>query len=89
MVSVAATRAQRLVAAVISTRAILIENASAYVSSISTPLILIKIPLLFVIISLQSIKEIIGLYFQSFRHCHFLYFPDSSDTIEILFALYQ
>ncbi len=42
--SVAATRAQRLVTAVISTLAILIENASAYVSSISTPLISIKIP---------------------------------------------
>jgi hypothetical protein len=42
--SVAATIAQRLVTPVMSTRAILIENASAYVSSISTPLISIKIP---------------------------------------------
>jgi hypothetical protein len=50
VVSVAATRAQRLVAAVINTRAILIENASAYVSSISTPLIFIKIPHLILVI---------------------------------------
>jgi hypothetical protein len=37
------------VAAVMSTRAILIGNASAYVSSISTPLISIKIPHLLII----------------------------------------
>ncbi len=42
--SVAATKAHLLVAAVMSTLAILIGNASAYVSSISTPLISIKIP---------------------------------------------
>lgn len=42
--SVAATWAQRFVAPVMRTLAILIGNASAYVSSISTPLSSIKIP---------------------------------------------